>query len=98
MYPWIYGRCTREYTRANLVELTVYRRSDNHDDDSADGSNRELLCVYCHDNEHARYIDNASGNFAGAAPAATATGNPFAGLASLMKAKGGCDPDRGRDD
>ncbi len=51
MYPWICGRCAREFTRANLVELTVHHRNHNHDDNPADGSNWELLCVYCHDNE-----------------------------------------------
>ena len=95
MYPWICGRCSREFTRANLQELTVHHRNHNHDDNPADGSNWELLCVYCHDNEHSRYIDNASGNLAGATPAAAATGNPFAGLAALMKSKGGGNSDGG---
>ena len=29
MYPWICGRCGREFTRVNLTELTVHHR--NHD-------------------------------------------------------------------
>ena len=26
-------------------------------DNPEDGSNWELLCLYCHDNEHSRYVD-----------------------------------------
>jgi 5-methylcytosine-specific restriction endonuclease McrA len=95
MYPWICGRCAREFTRANLQELTVHHRNHDHDHNPADGSNWELLCVYCHDNEHSRYIDNARGNLTADGPAPAATGNPFAGLAALMKSKGGAGSDGG---
>ena len=27
IYPWICGRCAREFTRANLRELTVHHRA-----------------------------------------------------------------------
>jgi hypothetical protein len=92
LYPWICGRCSREFTRANLHELTVHHRDHNHDNNPPDGSNWELLCLYCHDNEHARYLDQAA---AGAAarhdgtrePAATH--NPFASLKDLLKDGGG---------
>lgn len=84
MYPWICGRCRREFTRENLHELTVHHRNHNHDDNPADGSNWELLCVYCHDNEHSRLIDSAHGSLANDA-AATATHNPFADLKSMLK-------------
>jgi len=57
LYPWICGRCSREFTRENLHELTVHHRDHNHDNNPEDGSNWELLCLYCHDNEHARYLD-----------------------------------------
>jgi len=46
MYPWVCGRCAREFTRANVQELTVHHRNHNHDDNPPDGSNWELLCVY----------------------------------------------------
>ena len=86
MYPWICGRCAREFTRANLHELTVHHRNHNHDDNPADGSNWELLCLYCHDNEHSRQLDHAAGSLAGAAEApAAATSNPFADLKALLK-------------
>lgn len=57
LYPWICGRCSREFNQQNLHELTVHHRDHNHDNNPADGSNWELLCLYCHDNEHARYLD-----------------------------------------
>ncbi len=86
MYPWVCGRCAREFTRANLQELTVHHRNHDHDDNPADGSNWELLCVYCHDNEHSRYIDHTGVGASAAedAPVA-ATGNPFANLKALLK-------------
>ena len=86
VYPWVCGRCAREFTRANLQELTVHHRNHDHDFNPADGSNWELLCVYCHDNEHSRYIDH-TGVSASAVEdkAAPATSNPFAGLKDLLK-------------
>ena len=84
LYPWICGRCAREFTRANLQELTVHHRNHNHDDNPADGSNWELLCVYCHDNEHSRLIDHAAGSLGGAGEVAAATGKPFADLKALL--------------
>ncbi|QSX78939.1 YajD family HNH nuclease [Agrilutibacter solisilvae] len=86
MYPWVCGRCGREFTRANLQELTVHHRNHDHDFNPADGSNWELLCLYCHDNEHSRYTDytGVSASAAEDAPAA-ATGTPFANLKALLK-------------
>ncbi|HEY0231919.1 MAG TPA: YajD family HNH nuclease [Dokdonella sp.] len=83
MYPWVCGRCTREFTRANVSELTVHHRNHDHDFNPPDGSNWELLCVYCHDNEHSRYIDHVEGDTA-EAKAAAATSNPFADLKNLL--------------
>ena len=88
IYPWICGRCAREFTHANLRELTVHHRDHNHDNNPADGSNWELLCLYCHDNEHQKQIeadrgrtDTRTGRTGGA------THNPFAALQSLLKQK-----------
>ena len=87
LYPWVCGRCTREFSRANLHELTVHHRDHNHDNNPPDGSNWELLCLYCHDNEHSRYLEHtASGQpAAGESPASSATFSPFADLKSLLK-------------
>lgn len=56
LYPHICGRCTREFEGKNLRELTVHHRDHNHDNNPADGSNWELLCLYCHDHEHTRGV------------------------------------------
>lgn len=89
MYPWICGRCAREFTRSNVSELTVHHRNHNHDDNPADGSNWELLCLYCHDNEHSRYIDYTGSDARSAEDAvASATSNPFANLRDLLKRDG----------
>jgi hypothetical protein len=55
--PWICGRCAREFGRERLRELTVHHKDGNHDNNPTDGSNWELLCIYCHENEHARVED-----------------------------------------
>ena len=47
LYPWVCGKCEREFTRENLSELTVHHKDHNHDNNPADGSNWELLCIYC---------------------------------------------------
>ncbi|HWT15659.1 MAG TPA: YajD family HNH nuclease [Patescibacteria group bacterium] len=88
LYPWICGRCAREFTRVNLHELTVHHRNHNHDDNPADGSNWELLCLYCHDNEHQRYLDHDAGSLHGEQKTTAATSNPFANLKSLLKRDG----------
>ena len=89
LYPWVCGRCGREFTRANLRELTVHHRNHDHDCNPPDGSNWELLCVYCHDNEHARQSDYTGVSAARAEDATpAATGTPFANLRDLLGKKG----------
>ncbi len=85
MYPWVCGRCAREFTQANVHELTVHHRDHNHDNNPADGSNWELLCLYCHDNEHARMLDDTGGTDEARSDAATY--KPFAELDALLKNK-----------
>jgi len=88
IYPWICGRCAREFDRSNVAQLTVHHRDHNHDNNPADGSNWELLCVYCHDNEHARQLEAARGGGpSGSAAESRATHKPFADLKSLLKRK-----------
>lgn len=48
MYPHICGRCAREFSGKKLKELTVHHKDHNHDNNPPDGSNWELLCMYCH--------------------------------------------------
>ena len=88
LYPWICGRCAREFTHTNLTELTVHHKNHNHDDNPSDGSNWELLCLYCHDNEHSRYEETRFGTSQSSkTSAAGATHNPFADLKNLLGSK-----------
>lgn len=86
IYPWICGRCAREFTVSNVRTLTVHHKDGNHDNNPADGSNWELLCIYCHENEHARELDSAAGG-GGDTPQEIASHKPFAALESLLKRK-----------
>ena len=89
--PWICGRCAREFGRERLRELTVHHKDGNHDNNPPDGSNWELLCVYCHENEHARFEDskNSGSNHgkqnSGSDP--IATHRPLGKLGELLKKK-----------
>jgi hypothetical protein len=87
IYPWICGRCAREFTRANVRELTVHHRDHNHHNNPVDGSNWELLCLYCHDNEHQRQLEAAGAGNSAPAAHGGATHSPFADLKSLLDAK-----------
>lgn len=86
LYPWVCGRCARTFTRQNLQLLEVHHKNNNHDDNPADGSNWELLCTYCHENEHSKVKDSAGRTDTGN-PASPATFNPFAGLKDKLKGK-----------
>ena len=85
LYPWVCGRCSREFTRTNLRELTVHHRDHNHDNNPADGSNWELLCVYCHDEEHTKFVDYIRYGSTAETEKSAATFNPFADLKEKMK-------------
>ncbi|ACN15382.1 conserved hypothetical protein [Desulforapulum autotrophicum HRM2] len=91
LFPWICAHCGREFEGKRLRELTVHHKDHNHDNNPPDGSNWELLCIYCHDNEHSR------GEVADAYDTVTAgdtsdsendfVDNPFAGLSDRLKPK-----------
>lgn len=88
LFPWICGRCAREFTHANLSELTVHHKDHNHDNNPPDGSNWELLCLYCHDNEHQRYEQAQFGGLDSKSDSSKAgTHSPFASLDQLLKGK-----------
>ena len=88
LYPWVCGRCAREFGRENLRELTVHHRDHNHDNNPPDGSNWELLCSYCHDNEHSRLLDADAGSSSAESTSRPAsTYQPFGELADLLKKK-----------
>lgn len=82
IYPWICGRCAREFTHANVRELTVHHRDHNHHNNPPDGSNWELLCLYCHDNEHQKQLELEAGGTG--KRGSVATHSPFADLKAIL--------------
>ncbi len=87
IYPWICARCGREFEGKKLRELTVHHKDHNHENNPPDGGNWELLCIYCHDNEHTRYLDQEWYNDEppGKEQAPLSTHKPFAALEALIK-------------
>ncbi len=85
--PHVCARCGRPFAGKRLSELTVHHRDHDFRHNPPDGSNWELLCLYCHDNEHEK--SQPRGSYAeaervagdGAAPLA----NPFGKLDALIK-------------
>ena len=85
LYPHICGSCRREFSGKRLRELTVHHKDHNHENNPRDGSNWELLCVYCHDNEHEKYLMKGHGGGSGTAtPSSPSLANPFDGLDKLI--------------
>jgi hypothetical protein len=85
--PWICARCAREFDGKRLRELTVHHKDGNHDNNPPDGSNWELLCIYCHENEHAR-VEDAKAARSGSEPETKAsTYKALEGLGDLLKKK-----------
>lgn len=87
LYPHVCGRCGREFSGVRLRELTVHHKDHNHDNNPLDGSNWELLCIYCHENEHARVADEAARGRGPGNGVPVATHNPFADLKKKLDEK-----------
>ena len=87
LYPHVCGRCGREFSGVRLRELTVHHKDHNHNNNPLDGSNWELLCIYCHENEHARFTDEMARDRGPDAGAPAATHNPFADLNKRLEEK-----------
>ena len=87
MFPWICGRCSREFTGQRVRELTVHHKDHDHDNNPPDGSNWDLLCLYCHDNEHSRdqVGDWYDGSASDGEDPPEGLDRPFAGLDALLK-------------
>lgn len=88
LFPWVCGICCREFAGKKLKELTVHHKDHNHDNNPPDGSNWELLCIYCHDNIHSRTVDTGHGN--GGEESGkddVPTHQAFGALAALLKDK-----------
>ncbi len=89
LFPWVCARCGREFSGKRLRELTVHHKNHDHSFNPPDGSNWELLCLFCHDNEHSRYTDAEwqEGPSPGEKNQSTTTFKAFEGLGALLKDK-----------
>ncbi|HQQ91353.1 MAG TPA: YajD family HNH nuclease [Kiritimatiellia bacterium] len=54
--PHVCASCGRSFDGKRLKELTVHHKDHNHNNNPPDGSNWELLCIYCHDHEHEKTL------------------------------------------
>lgn len=87
LFPHVCGRCCREFSGPGLRELTVHHRDNDHMNNPPNGSNWELLCIYCHDAEHqdSRYEAGQGGTNTVYSDEESDSGfNPFAGLKDLL--------------
>jgi hypothetical protein len=92
LHPWVCARCGREFNLSNLHLLTVHHKDHNHDNNPPDGSNWENLCIYCHENEHRRYLDHEEAakhvqNTGSESKADPTTYKPFAVLGDILKSE-----------
>ena len=87
LFPWICAHCGREFDGKKLSQLTVHHKDHNHQNNPPDGSNWELLCLYCHDNEHQRYqaVDAPGAATPDRQQDPPSPFTPFARLAALLK-------------
>ena len=86
LFPHVCGRCGREFEGRKLRELTVHHKDHNHDNNPPDGSNWELLCLYCHDHEHTRGLQQREADGpAGQDDRPGLAHSPFAGLRDRFK-------------
>jgi hypothetical protein len=87
LFPHVCARCMREFSGKRLRELTVHHKDHDHNNNPPDGSNWELLCLYCHDHEHEKF--KMEGHKAGATAddkrLPPSIFKPFEGLDALLK-------------
>ena len=81
LFSHVCGSCGREFSGRRLRELTVHHKDHDHTNNPNDGSNWELLCIYCHDHEHEKFrMAGYGGGNSDAPQAAPSIANPFDGL------------------
>ena len=87
LFPHVCASCRREFSGKKLRELTVHHKDHNHENNPPDGSNWELLCLYCHDHEHEKYKlkGYVDGYTQTETPTASPLANPFDSLDKLLR-------------
>lgn len=89
--PWVCAKCGRDFEGKELRSLTVHHKDHDHTNNPPDGSNWELLCVWCHDDEHGRH--EVAESYRSARPGdrdgkPSSTHRPFADLDKLLGGEG----------
>jgi len=89
LFLHVCARCGRAFDGKRLRELDVHHRDHDHRNNPPDGSNWELLCLECHDKEHARYLEEEPDDEARwrEEEEPVSTYRPFASLEDLLKDK-----------
>ena len=90
LLPHVCGRCGREFSGKRLSELTVHHKDGNHMNNPPDGSNWELLCLYCHDDQHDTRLGDGYYEGSGLAYGDQESDSgfrPFENLKNLLKPK-----------
>ncbi|MFN2352455.1 MAG: YajD family HNH nuclease [Kiritimatiellia bacterium] len=83
--PHVCASCGREFSGKRLRELTVHHKDHNWKNNPVDGSNWELLCLYCHDHEHEKYkMGDYARGVADELKPPPSDFQPFAGLDDLI--------------
>ncbi len=80
LFSHVCARCGREFSGRRLRELTVHHKDHDFKNNPPDGSNWELLCLYCHDHEHEKYKIAGSAGVAPDRDLAPSIFSPFAAL------------------
>ena len=85
IFPPICSHCGREFSGKRLKELTAHHKDGDHENNPPDGSNWELLCLYCHDNEHSRSLSShGRGMQISGGEGSHLTHRPFENLKALL--------------
>lgn len=85
IHPWVCAWCGREHSGKKVRELTVHHKDYNHDNNPPDGSNWELLCIYCHAQMHAGRAQTEHSEISpGSSQKPVSTYTPFANLKELL--------------
>jgi hypothetical protein len=83
--PHVCASCGREFSGRRLRELTVHHKDHNFRNNPPDGSNWELLCLYCHDNEHEKSAIKGTSAGPAAQLFSPPMANPFENIESLVR-------------
>lgn len=86
LFPHVCASCGRGFEGRRLSQLTVHHKDHDHTNNPPDGSNWELLCLYCHDHEHEKYLMAGHGGGRTTETNPEPSGfTPFEGLDGLME-------------